>query len=279
MDNGGNWHNNITTLADTCGCENGVNSLFAITNDFHIHNCDKFNEEASAISATGGAVHFKQYIAVSMQIQNKIVETRFYLMDNLPRTFLIDYPWMMKYGGIIGARKGTFSIQDFNLTVPLLKNWRQHLTETVFAAFEMVPLMTQPVHVTIPVPTCPLPAAAFQKIKPYVDNQVQYSNNMQKIFAVFDDESPTNNSSEESKSSVGDIIEEESSQALHLLLEEFAGIFDLNDTSPAHLPPIHVDMKEEYKSKRFYRPEPLNSDKEQAIIDSNAKKTDQSREG
>ena len=75
--NGGNWHNNITTLADTCGCENGVNSLFAITNDFYIHNCDKFIEEASVISATGGAVHFKQYIVVHMQIQDKIVESRF----------------------------------------------------------------------------------------------------------------------------------------------------------------------------------------------------------
>ena len=68
LDNGGNWHNNITTLADTCGCENGVNSLFAITNDFRIHNCDEFNEETSAISATGGAVHFKQCIVVHMQI-------------------------------------------------------------------------------------------------------------------------------------------------------------------------------------------------------------------
>ena len=110
-------------------------------------------------------------------------------MDNLPRTFLIGYPWMMKPGGINDARKGIFSIQDFNLIVPLLKNGRQHLTETVFAAFEMVPRITQPVYAAIPVPTCPLPAAAFQKIVPYVDSQVQYSNNMQKIFAVFDDES------------------------------------------------------------------------------------------
>ena len=124
LDNGGNWHNNITTLADTCGCENGVNSLFAITNDFRIHNCDEFNEETSAIPATGGAVHFKQYIVVHMQIQDRMVETRFYLMDNLPRTFLIGYPWMMKHGGIVDARKGIFSIQDFNLIVPLLKNGR-----------------------------------------------------------------------------------------------------------------------------------------------------------
>ena len=69
----------------------------------------------------------------------------------------------MKHGGIVDARKGIFSIQDFNLIVPLLKNGRQHLTETVFAAFEMVPQMT---HAAIPVPTCPLPAAAFQKIVP-----------------------------------------------------------------------------------------------------------------
>ena len=68
-----------------------------------------------------------------------------------------------------------------------------------------------------------------------------------KIFAVFDDESATNNSSEQqSKCLAGDITEEESLQALQLLLENFEGIFNLNDTSPAHLPPIHVDMKEEY---------------------------------
>ena len=56
---------------------------------------------------------------------------------------------------------------------------------------------------------------------------------MQKIFAVFDDESATNNSSEQQpKSLAGDIMEEESLQAQHSLLEEFEGIFKLNKHHP-----------------------------------------------
>jgi hypothetical protein len=98
---------------------------------------------------------------------------------------------------------------------------------------------------------------------------------MQKIFAVFDDDSANNNSSEQ-QSKCCDITEEESLQALHLLLEEFEGIFDLNDTSPAHLPPIHVDMKEEYKSKRFTGQNHYTVTRNEP---QQCKKTDQSREG
>ena len=56
------------------------------------------------------------------------------------------------------------------------------------------------------------------------------------------------------------------------LLIEFSDVFDVEDTSPANVEPIHVGIKEGYEERRFFRPEPLRSAKEQAIIDNNARK-------
>jgi hypothetical protein len=38
------------------------------------------------------------------------------------------------------------------------------------------------------------------------------------------------------------------------------------------VPEIHIDLKPEYQPKRFFRPEPLRSPKEQKIRDDNATK-------
>ena len=59
---------------------------------------------------------------------------------------------------------------------------------------------------------------------------------------------------------------------LETLLEEYKDIFDTESNEPARIPKIHVDLKPEFKDKRFFRPEPLRSKKDQTIIDENYKK-------
>ena len=59
---------------------------------------------------------------------------------------------------------------------------------------------------------------------------------------------------------------------LKFLLEEFSDIFSTTSANPIKVEPIHVDIKEEFQNKVFYRPEPIRSDKEQKIIDDNARK-------
>ena len=61
-------------------------------------------------------------------------------------------------------------------------------------------------------------------------------------------------------------------QQLQNLIAEYEDIFDTESTEPARVPEIHIDLKPEFCNKRFFRPEPLRSIKEQKIIDENATK-------
>ena len=72
-----------------------------------------------------------------MRVQDEEVMVRFYLMEGLPRPFLLGYPWMSKYGEVVDARKGIFTIEDLNVTVELerQKDKSTGNTTAVFAAF------------------------------------------------------------------------------------------------------------------------------------------------
>ena len=61
-------------------------------------------------------------------------------------------------------------------------------------------------------------------------------------------------------------------EQLQNLIAEYADIFDTETTESARVPEVHIDLKPEYQNKRFFRPEPLRSVKEQKIIDDNASK-------
>ena len=52
----------------------------------------------------------------------------------------------------------------------------------------------------------------------------------------------------------------------------FSDIFDTESNEPARVPAVHFDLKPEFKDKRFFRPEPLQSQKDQDTIDANYKK-------
>jgi hypothetical protein len=69
-----------------------------------------------------------------------------------------------------------------------------------------------------------------------------------------------------------DLADEEYQQQLQSLIASYQDIFDTESTQSAKVPEIHIDLKPEYKDKRFFRPEPLRSIKEQKIIDDNALK-------
>ena len=69
-----------------------------------------------------------------------------------------------------------------------------------------------------------------------------------------------------------DLSEETYTKELTSLLEEFKDIFEVDSNEAARIPKIHIDLKPEYKDKRFFRPEPLRSQKDQQTIDDNYKK-------
>ena len=59
---------------------------------------------------------------------------------------------------------------------------------------------------------------------------------------------------------------------LQNLVHSYQDIFETECTQPANIPPVHVDLKPEFIGKRFFRPEPLRSHKDQQTIDQNYKK-------
>lgn len=61
-DGEGNWITEVPTLADSGGCENGVNSNFAKEHGFKIYACEDYNIASHAKSATGGLITFDSYI-------------------------------------------------------------------------------------------------------------------------------------------------------------------------------------------------------------------------
>jgi hypothetical protein len=147
---------------------------------------------------------------------------------------------MIQYGAIVDARNGLFIVQDLNISMPLLKKTQSPTIDSVFATFD--------------VSAQSMPSTPSES-------------DMMNFMMVMDTEEPR-----QQKDIEADIDESEGHQQLMQLLTEFQHIFDVQNTTPATFPPIHVDLKDEYKSKVFYRPEPLRSEREQQIIDENAKK-------
>ena len=129
----GDWYNNMTTLVDSCGCENGINSNFAQMHGFQIQK--DTNIGPTAVSACGGVISFTEYVVVQLKIKEIYIWEKFYLMDNLPRNLLLGFPWFQKNGVILDAKKGVLSVTDLHQDVPLIRLQKQNEEETVFATF------------------------------------------------------------------------------------------------------------------------------------------------
>jgi len=136
----GDWFNHVTTLVDSCGCENGINSNFAELNGFQIQEEQK--QGPTAVSACGGLISFDRYVVVQLKMGEAYVWEKFFLMDNLPRNLLLGFPWFQKTGAILDARAGELKITDLKQTVPLLRLKKEAREETVFATFGLQTSLT-----------------------------------------------------------------------------------------------------------------------------------------
>ena len=104
----GEWFNHMTTLIDSCGCENGINSNFARMKGFKVQTEE--HQRPTALSACGGVISFDEHVVVQLKMGEVYIWEKFYLMDNLPRTLLLRYPFCEKTGAVLVARAGTFFI-------------------------------------------------------------------------------------------------------------------------------------------------------------------------
>ena len=249
-DRRGEWIEGMSVLADSGGCESGVNARFAMEQGFEIMSSDQDEGgmNSHARSATGQVITFDQYVEVDMRIEGKKAKTRFYLMEGLPRNFLIGYPWLEKNGAVIDARKGIMTVEDWGITVQLEKTNKKKKQEAVFAAFSI--------------------GCQAQFVQPF------------KLQAITEPKqlvmSMTKDSGKEFPERIRQLLGEDKDKEwggdLERLLMDYKEIFDVNNTTPAKVESIQIGLKQEFKGKRFFRPEPLRSEKEQKIIDDNARK-------
>jgi hypothetical protein len=130
----GHWFNDVPTLIDSCGCENGINTDFAMSNGFVIHK-ETIEHQLTAVTACGGRISFDKFVDIEIRLGSTYTTIKFYLMKDLPRTLLIGFPFFENSGAILDARAGTFFIADLKQTIPLLQMQKQTPTEMVIASF------------------------------------------------------------------------------------------------------------------------------------------------
>ena len=93
------WFNNEQTILDLGGCENLVN-----TNFVHQYLWLQIQTDTSAAaqhiqqSVNGDKFQFTKYVDIQCNFQGHREKVRFYLMDNLPRSFLLGYPFLLDKG-------------------------------------------------------------------------------------------------------------------------------------------------------------------------------------
>ena len=244
----GNWYNDIPTLIDSCGCENGINSEFAHLHGFQILQDESPQAQVTAVSATGGIIQFNQYIEAEVQLGTTYTKIRFYLMEDLPRNLLLGFPWFEATGAILDAKQGKLTIQQFGETIPLFRMQNSNLHNAIFSPILPVGQLTHPIpllhfssqHMLIP----PQHSA----------NQPPGSPNGELLENVFALTQPRQRSSQfdnkiseiQQQPFVDDLPTTSYERQLHQLLQQFEDIFDTECVEPANVPEIHVDLKPEF---------------------------------
>jgi hypothetical protein len=204
---------------------------------------------------------------------------KFYLMDNLPRTLLLGYPFCERTGVVLDARAGTLFIADYKETIPLLRTTPDKKSELVFTTFGVSNFQT-PIQLQQSL-TSPMPFIdSSHKYATYVRGDISMVQPRAEIMNVFGVTAPRQRMSSVDEKIIDlqkqeykdELMEKEYEQQLNSLIKEYEDVFDTECTTPAKIPPVHVDIKPEYQGKRFFRPEPLRSHKDQHTIDQNYRK-------
>jgi len=224
----------VHTLADSGGCENGINRLYVLEKGHKIYQCLDYNHNSRGTSATGNSIEFREYVKVDMRLGGKVINVRFYIMDGLPRNFLIGYPWLVKYGGVVDAQEGTLTIKNLNLIISLEGPSRNKKEQGVFAAFGQLQSSPVPI-VTLSNVWEGMATMTINRVSVEVE-QLRTTGKEKIISTPFTERVENLFNTEEKKAWDDD---------LKKLLMEFEDVFNTTSIEPAAVEPIHVDLKEE----------------------------------
>ena len=102
------WFNQEKTILDLGGCDNLVNSDFV---NQHLKLPVQIDSSLAAQrvqqSVNGDKFHFTKFVEIWCNFKGHREKVKFYLMDNLPLTFLLGFPFFVEKGAIFDLTKPT----------------------------------------------------------------------------------------------------------------------------------------------------------------------------
>ena len=127
------WFNDEQTILDLGGCENLVNTSFAHQNlQLQIQTDTSAAAQHIQQSVNGDKFQFTKYVDIQCNFQGHREKVRFYLMDNLPRSFLLGYPFLLDKGAVFKLKASTVILSDVKLTPTLTILPANNLSSSVF---------------------------------------------------------------------------------------------------------------------------------------------------
>ena len=165
------WTKPIICIADSGGCENGINAKFARRHKMDIHTLDPSDYTDAHVQMVNGAnLDFLEYVDLPCDFKGEHTLVRFFLVENLPRTLLLGCPFHDEYDAVSRIRTGEFTIHDLGVVLELFKSCRVNEHYTTIATFDVNHFMPRD---SLPTPTVPMavsqPFTYADKIS-YLDN-------------------------------------------------------------------------------------------------------------
>ena len=94
-----------------------------------------------------------EYVDLPCNFKGKVIDVRYFLIENQPRTLLLGCPFHDEYDAVARIRTGKFKLHDLGVTLELFKSNRVNESYTTFAMFDVSHVMPP---VSLSTPTDPV---------------------------------------------------------------------------------------------------------------------------
>ena len=112
------WTEPVICIADSGGCENGINAAYARRSGLDIFRLDPSEyTEAQVTMVDGTNIEFLEYVDIPCDFAGEVIEVRYFLVEKLHRTLLLGCPFHDEYDAVSRIRTGEFKIHDLGVNL------------------------------------------------------------------------------------------------------------------------------------------------------------------
>ena len=116
------WTEPVICIADSGGCENGLNAAYARRSGLDIFRLDPSEyTEAQVTMVNGINIEFLEYVDIPCDFAGEVIEVRYFLVEKLPRTLLLGCPFHDEYDAVSRIRTGEFKIHDLGVNLKAIQ--------------------------------------------------------------------------------------------------------------------------------------------------------------